>query len=65
MAKIDEIRDMFAEAEGFHFREDIRHNLTDVTLPRSYNLISKQVNHGLLQKIEFKDNSGKYFCFEN
>lgn len=65
MAKIDEIRSKFSGIEGFHFREDIRHELSDVTLPRSYTLISKQVNHGLLQKIEFKNNSGEYFCFEN
>ena len=63
--KIDVIRGMFSHEEGFHFREDIRHNLTDVTLPRDYSLISKEVKHGLLKKIEFKDPSGRYFCFQN
>jgi len=65
MAKIDEIRTLFSDTEGFHFREDIRHNLTDVTLPRDYELISKQVNNRLLQRIEFRDNQGNHFVFEN
>ena len=65
MAKIDEIRTLFSDIEGFHFREDIRHNLTDVTLPHDYELISKQVNNRLLQRIEFRDNKGNHFVFEN
>lgn len=65
MAKIDDIKILFKNKEGFHFREDIRHKLTDVTLPRNFELISKQVNNGLLNKIEFRNSKGEYFLFEN
>lgn len=65
MAKIDDIRTKFENVEGFHFREDIRKNLTDVTLPRDYELISKNVHEGLLIKIEFRDNMGTYYLFKN
>ncbi|MBR6504717.1 MAG: hypothetical protein IKT41_03280 [Clostridia bacterium] len=64
MAKIGEIKTVFEGVEGFHFRENQYEQLTDVTLPKTFDIISKRVNHGLLKKIEFKDDKGKHYLFE-
>lgn len=62
--KLCDIKTTFAGIEGFHFRENRYEQLTDVTLPHDFEIISKRVNHGLLEKIEFKDNIGNYHLFE-
>lgn len=61
---VNDLRD-FTGVEGFHFREDIRHNLTDVTLPKTYEIVSKNIVCGRLKKIEFRDDRGNHFVYED
>lgn len=60
MAKIDDIVTMFPNLE---FEKDGYGRIISVKLPPNYEVVSKRVNHGLLQKLEFRDEKGVTYTF--
>ena len=55
----------FTGVKDFTFIEDIRHNITDVILPPTYEIISKNILFGRLKKIEFYDDKRNHFIYED